>query len=96
MGKRMQHDSINSATGRPVCRDVDELLALARRGVGLRIVEIHRLAKASGEDVVSKQMLDMIEKTAMEKIRAVFDMSPTEFVPVREPRPTKRRRMAMT
>lgn len=85
--RRDRDDFSDTVTGRPVAKCPNEILSLARRGVPLLRVEIHTLAKASGEDIVSTQMLHMIEQSAMRKLREAFAVvSPDELNPEAVPR----------
>ena len=84
---------IDTATGRPISRCPVELLRMANQRVPLRRVEIYTLAKASGQDVVSMQMMHMDEQSAIAKIREAFaGMSPSELIDER-PRAAKRWRI---
>ena len=81
-----------TATGRPISRCPVELLQMANQRVPLRRVEIYTLAKASGMDVVSMQMMHMDEQSAIAKIREAFaGMSPSELIDERKPVTRKRR-----
>ena len=88
-----KRDLSKTKTGRPISQCPVEILGLARIGAGLRISEIHVLAKASGEDVVSKQMLAMLEKTAMKKLRlAMGGLSIEDLLPEKPKRVGGRRK----
>ena len=73
MPRRGEHTFENTATGRPVSRCPKELMELVKVGAGLRICEIHTLALASGENVMSRQRMAEIESEAMEKLREAFE-----------------------
>ena len=73
MPRRGEHTFENTETGRPVSRSSEELLELVRIGAGLRICEIHTLAVASGEDVMTRQQMNKIEASALRKFREAFE-----------------------
>ena len=91
--RRDRADFSETETGRPVSKCPNEILSMACRCVPLRRVEIHTLANASGEDIVSTQMLHMIEQSAMRKLREAFaGVSPDELNPEAVPRGRRRMR----
>lgn len=80
---------------RKICRDTEQILAMARRGEPLHRCEIHlMLREAVGHEAPSLANLASIEKRAIAKIEAGLKFALSDLNPPREPQRQRTRQQA--